>query len=353
MLAAGTGRCGAGGNTMRWGFIGASNIAERVIGAIRQLGGQELVAVCSGSAARAKDFAAAQDLQAAHADLAAFLREGRFDAVYISSTNERHCAQTIAALDAGCHVMCEKPIAMTQADAVRMVRHAAAQGRVLGTNHHLRAQAAHGLIRQMVAGGELGEVHGVQVSHAVNLPPHLQGWRLDDPAAGGGVVLDILCHDADLLRFLLQREARTIRTVTQRNGIGGRDRATLAVEDGAMSVIEFDGGVLAQTHESFVADPSALTRLHVLGTKGNLYAVGSLSQAGQSQLWHRAPGGEREIPVPPVDLYEVGFRAFVEACAGRGRPLADGTDGTRSMAVALAGLASAKSGRAEAVDLSI
>jgi 1,5-anhydro-D-fructose reductase (1,5-anhydro-D-mannitol-forming) len=338
---------------MRWGFIGASNIAERVIGSLRKIAGQELVAVCSGSAARAKEFAAAQQLQASHTDLAAFLREGRFDAVYVSSTNEQHCAQTLAALDAGCHVMCEKPLAMNHADAVRMVRHAAVKGRVLGTNHHLRAQAAHGLIRQMIAAGELGDVHGVQVSHAVHLPPHLQGWRLDKPGAGGGVVLDILVHNADLLRYLLQREPQRIHTVTQRNGIGGRDKATLAVEDGSMSVIEFDGGALAQTHESFVADAAALTRLHVLGTRGNLYALGSLTQAGTAQLWQRDAAGEREIPVPPVDLYEVGFSAFVNACAGRGQPLATGADGTRSMAVALAGLASAASGRMEAIDLSL
>jgi 1,5-anhydro-D-fructose reductase (1,5-anhydro-D-mannitol-forming) len=338
---------------MRWGFIGASHIAERVIASLRKIEGQELLAVCSGSAARAREFAAAQQLQAAHTELQAFLREGRFDAVYISSTNQQHCAQTLAALDAGCHVMCEKPLAMAHADAVRMVRHAAERRRVLGTNHHLRAQAAHGLVRELVASGELGEVHGVQVSHAVHLPPHLQGWRLDDAAAGGGVVLDILVHDADLLRYLLQREPQRIQTMVQRNGIGGRDRQQLAVEDGAMSLIAFDGGLLAQTHESFVADPSALTRLHVLGTKGNLYALGSLTQAGTAQLWHRDAHGERELPVPAIDLYEVGFRAFIEACAGRGRPLADGADGTRSMAVALAGLASAASGRAEPIDLSL
>jgi 1,5-anhydro-D-fructose reductase (1,5-anhydro-D-mannitol-forming) len=338
---------------MRWGFIGASNIAERVIGSLRKIDGQQLIAVCSGSAARAREFAAAQQLQAAHTDLAACLAEGRFDAVYISSTNEQHCAQTIAALDAGCHVMCEKPLAMVHADAVRMVRHAASKGRVLATNHHLRAQAAHGLMREFMASGELGEVHGVQLSHAVHLPPHLQGWRLDKPSAGGGVVLDILVHNADLLRYLLQREPLRIHTVTQRNGIGGRDKAALAVEDGAMSVIEFDGGALAQTHESFVADASALTRLHVLGTKGNLYAVGSLTQAGTAQLWLRDAKGEREISVPPVDVYEVGFRTFVNACAGRGQPLASGADGTRSMAVALAALASAASGRIETIDASL
>src|ERR1700712_2067265 len=104
---------------MRWGFIGASNIAQRVIPSLRKIAGQELISVVSGSAARAKQFAAEQGLEQAHTDLGTFLAEGRFDAVYISSTNEQHCAQTLAALAAGCHVMCEKPIAMTVADATR------------------------------------------------------------------------------------------------------------------------------------------------------------------------------------------------------------------------------------------
>lgn len=328
---------------MRWGFIGASNIAERVIPSLRKIADQQLAGVCSRNAGRARAFAVAQGLQSASTELEAFLREGKFDAVYVSSTNELHCEQTLAALAAGCHVMCEKPLAMNLADAARMIEAARAAGRMLATNHHLRAQAAHRLIRDIAASGEIGTVHGVQVSHAVFLPPHLQGWRLDQPGAGGGVVLDILVHNADLLRFLLGREPQRIQTMTQRNGL-----AHASLEDGAMSLIEFDGGVLAQTHESFVA-ANALTRLHLLGTKGSLYAVGSLTQAGTAQLWQRDERGEREIPVPPVDLYETGFRAFVEACAGRGAPLASGVDGARSMAVALAGLASAASGRAERI----
>ena len=328
---------------LRWGFIGASNIAERVIAALRKIEGQDLVAVCSRSAERARAFAAEQGLPSAQTDLSAFLRDGRFDAVYVSSTNELHCEQTLAALAHGCHVMCEKPLAMNLADAARMVGEARARGLVLATNHHLRAQAAHRMIRDIVAAGEIGHVHGVQVSHAVYLPAHLQGWRLAQPGAGGGVVLDILVHDADLLRFLLGREPLRIHTFAQHNGL-----AQGALEDAAMSVIEFDGGTLAQTHESFVA-AHALTRLHVLGTRGSLYALGSLTQAGSASLWQRDERGERELPVPAVDLYETALRAFVEACAGRGAPLASGTDGARSLAVALAGLASAASGRTESI----
>lgn len=332
---------------MRWGFIGASSIAERVIPSMRKLKGQEFVGVCSGSATRAKEFAAAQGLSQVHTDVAAFLDEGRYDAVYISSTNEQHCQQALAALEHGCHVMCEKPLAMTHAEAVSMVRRAAQGGRVIATNHHLRAAAAHGLMRDIMASGELGQVHGVQVSHAVYLPPHLQGWRLDKPEAGGGVILDIMVHNADLLRFLLGTEPQRISTFAQHNGM-----AKGTVEDGAMSTIEFEHGVLAQTHQSFVAE-NALTRLHVLGTKGNLYATGSLSQSGTAVLTQRDARGEREIAVPEVDLYEIGFGDFVEACAGRGLPLASGADGAKAMAVALAALQSAKSGRVEAIDVSL
>ncbi|HEX3140451.1 MAG TPA: Gfo/Idh/MocA family oxidoreductase, partial [Rhizobacter sp.] len=188
---------------MRWGFIGASNIAQRVIGSLRKIPGQELVGVVSRNGERAQTFAAEQGLAQAHTELDRFLSEGRFDAVYVSSTNDQHCAQTLAALAAGCHVMCEKPLAMSLADATRMVDAAQAAGRLLATNHHLRASDCHRVMRQLIAEG-IGRVHGVQVSHAVYLPPHLQGWRLDQPEAGGGVMLDILVHDADLLRFLLQ-----------------------------------------------------------------------------------------------------------------------------------------------------
>jgi 1,5-anhydro-D-fructose reductase (1,5-anhydro-D-mannitol-forming) len=328
---------------MRWGFIGASNIAERVIASLRKLPGQELVGVVSRSAERAKEFAAAQGLAQAHTDLASFLQEGRFNAVYISSTNEQHCAQTLASLEAGCHVMCEKPLAMSVDDANRMVAEAAARKLVLATNHHLRASDCHRQMRELIATGAIGRVHGAQVSHAVYLPPHLQGWRLDKPDAGGGVVLDILVHDVDVLRFLLQAEPRRIHTSVSQIGLGQGE-----IEDSAMSVIEFDGGLLAQAHQSFVAK-HAITRLHVLGTEGNLYAEASMTSAGAGRLWIRDAQGERELPVQTVDLYGEGFAAFIRACSGQSAPLATGTDGARSMAAALAGLASARSGCCETI----
>ena len=73
----------------------------------------------------------------------------------------------------------------------------------MGTNHHLRNAGAHRAMREAIATGRIGKPLAARVFHAVYLPPHLQGWRIDRPEAGGGVVLDITVHDADTLRFVL------------------------------------------------------------------------------------------------------------------------------------------------------
>ncbi len=328
---------------MRWGLIGASRIAERVCASMRSIEGQELVGVYSRSAERGRDFAAAQGVAQSCTDLNALFTQARPEAVYISSTNELHAAQTLAALDAGCHVLCEKPLAINLDDAARMVRHAALRQRVLATNHHLRGSLAHQRLRELVAEGAIGRVHGVQLSHAVSLPRQLHGWRLNQPDAGGGVVLDILVHDVDLLRFVLGTEPQTIHTVAQHNGL-----TQAGLEDGAMSIVAFEGGVLAQLHESFVA-AHTLTRLDLLGTEGTLNCMQSLTVSGTPVITLRDARGEHAIPVEQADLHAQTVRAFVSACAGHGAPLASGEDGLRSVAVALAGLASAASGCGQAI----
>ena len=323
---------------LTWALIGASNIAERVLGAIRAVPGNSVEAVCSHGAERAQAFAAQFGVPHAFTDVAQLLQTVRPDVVYISSTNEHHHSQTMQALAAGCHVLCEKPLAMSEADAAEMVAAAERAGKVLATNHHLRASAAHQWVREQIAQDLIGRVHGVQVSHAVFLPPHLQGWRLTRPQSGGGVLLDILVHNVDLLRFLLQKDPLSVQTLVQSHGM-----AQAGLEDSAMSLLEFEGGVLAQTHESFVAQ-HAQTRLHILGTEGNLYLQGSLGQAGTVTVELRNAQGRTDIPIEPVDIYEQTVIAFVNAIHGQGRPLSDGLDGLKSMSTALAAIRSARSG---------
>ena len=191
---------------MKWGLVGASTIAsEHVIGAIRA-NGHEVLSVLSSDGARGADYAARHGIPQSTTDLDVLLTQPEIDAVYISTTNQKHHPQAMAAIAAGKHVLCEKPLAMTLDEAVEMVRAAEAKGVTFATNHHLRNAGSHLAIRDLIAAGRLGRILSVRVFHAVHLPPHLQGWRINDAAAGGGVIPDIVVHDADTVRFYLDED---------------------------------------------------------------------------------------------------------------------------------------------------
>ena len=91
---------------------------------------------------------------------------------------------------------------------------------MLATNHHLRNAATHRKIRDLIRGGAIGSPLFARVFHAVHLPASLQGWRIDRPEAGGGVILDITVHDADTLRFVLDDEAEEVTALTASQGMG-------------------------------------------------------------------------------------------------------------------------------------
>ena len=142
----------------------------------------------------------------------------------------------------------------------------------MGTNHHLRNAATHRKMRELIETGAIGRPLAARVFHAVYLPPHLQGWRIDRPDAGGGVILDITVHDADTLRFVLGDEVAEVTAMTASQGMG---RAGL--EDAVMGVMRFRDGVIAQFHDAFTA-PHAYTGFEVHGTEGSLYGRDVMTQ---------------------------------------------------------------------------
>jgi 1,5-anhydro-D-fructose reductase (1,5-anhydro-D-mannitol-forming) len=323
-----------------WGLIGASTIArEWLIDAIRAQPGNQVVAVMSTDAARGAEYAKANRIPTAYSSLEALLADRRVDAVYISTTNELHKAQTLAAAAAGKHVLCEKPLAMTVADAREMVAACAKAGVVMGTNHHLRHAGTHRKIRELVQSGAIGKPLFARVFHAVYLPPNLQGWRLHKPDAGGGVVLDITCHDADTLRFLLDAEPVEAVALSQQANL-----ATGEVEDGVMAVLRFDNGVLAQLHDAFTVKHAG-TGVEIHGTEGSIIARNVMTQRPVGEVLLRTSSGESSIAVEHENLYARAVRTFNAAIAGQGQPSASGEDGVRSVATALAVLESARTGK--------
>jgi 1,5-anhydro-D-fructose reductase (1,5-anhydro-D-mannitol-forming) len=328
---------------MQWGLIGASTIAsEHLITAIRD-NGHNIGSVLSTDPARGSAYAERHEIPRSCVELEALLGDPEIDAVYVSTTNEKHHPQAMAAIAAGKHVLCEKPLAMTIADAVEMVRAAEARGVVLATNHHLRNAGSHLAIRELIRSGRLGRILSVRVFHAVHLPAHLQGWRISDAAAGGGVIPDITVHDADTVRFHLDEDPAEVVAMAGVSGLGQ------SVEDSVMSVWSMPSGIMVQSHESFT-HPFADTGIEVHGTDGSVFGRGIMTQKPIGEVHFVGEDGREAIPFPDHGLYGRAIELFAEACAGRGRPAADGVDGAKSLAVALAVREAAARGGAVKVD---
>ena len=323
---------------LRWALVGASDIAAtKVLPAIRAVGDSAVV-VRSGDADHGRAWADQHGVPESVTDLRAAVERDDVDAVYVSSVNARHREHVQAAAAAGKHVLAEKPLALSLADAVAMVRACSAAGVVMATNHHLPASPTHRTLKRAVAQGMVGSVRAVRVHHAVQLPERLVGWRLDDPV-GGGVVLDIAVHDAASVAAILGSRALEV-TAVGRN----QDNSPDGPYDAVMTAAVWEGEVLVETHEAF-NNPHLPTSVHILGTEGALVAenCNTGDPVGDVTLWraHSAEPldvGERE------DLYEVTVRAFGAAVRGEGDVLVSGADGVRSLAVSLSVLESLRAG---------
>ncbi|RYI32720.1 MAG: Gfo/Idh/MocA family oxidoreductase [Acetobacteraceae bacterium] len=331
---------------MRWGLVGASTIAEQhMIAAVRATGGH-VAAVVSTTQDRAESFAVRHAIPVRRTDLSMVLADPSIGAVYISSTNEKHHDQALAAIAAGKHVLCEKPLAMTVAEAGAMVRASRTAGVVFATNHHLRCSGSHRAIRGLIASGRIGRVLSLRIFHAVHLPPHLQGWRINDAGAGGGVIPDITVHNADVARFLLGETPEAVVAEMTASGLGQ------GVEDSAMSVWTMPSGAMVMSHESFT-HPFAGSGLEVHGTKGSIFARDVMTQQPVGEIELVTAQGRETIPYPPHNLYVQGVTDFLAAIAGTGQPAATGEDGIASLAVALAVREAARTGQRQLVKVPV
>lgn len=328
---------------LNWGLVGASTIArEYVIDAIRSQSGSDVAAMVSSDRERGERFAAQCDIPRVATSLEELLEDDLVDAVYISTTNQHHASQALAAIRAGKHVLCEKPLAMSLDDARSMVDAAEVGNVVLGTNHHLRGAATIQKIRNLVVEGAVGTPLYAEVAHVCQLPPDLRGWRLEDSAAGGGVAFDLVGHDADTLRYILGSEVVEVSAMADSH---------YPVEQGMVAVLKFDSGVLAHIIDTFNV-PYGGTGVTIHGTRGTIRANDVLTQQPVGTVTLVDDRGERTMDVQHHGLYEYALQRFTSAARGYGTPLATGGDGVASLAVTLAARASVASGSSETVEYS-
>jgi len=232
---------------------------------------------------------------------------------------------------------------MNVADALEMAQACRRAGVIMATNHHLRNAATHRKIRELIAGGAIGKPLFARVFHAVYLPPHLQGWRIDRPDAGGGVILDITVHDLDTLRFTLGCEPVEVTGMTQ-----SASMAKEGLEDGVMAVVRFENGLLAQLHDAFTVKHAG-TGVEYHGEAGSIIGRNVMTQQPVGEVLLRNADGEQHIAIHHENLYATGVAAFCAALRQEGSPAASAQDGLRSLAGAIAVVKACKTGVAQRI----
>jgi predicted dehydrogenase len=189
---------------VRWGIIGAGDIAERVMApAMHQAPHSTLVAVARRDRAGAEDFATRHGARRAYESAEALLRDPEIDAVYVATPVARHCPDTLAAAAQGKHILCEKPLALTVEEGERMRDACASAGVRFMTCFYQRFNARHRRIREVLAAGTIGRVTAARLNFSGRSVDRPGAWRQDPAQAGGGCYMDNASHGIDLVRFLL------------------------------------------------------------------------------------------------------------------------------------------------------
>ncbi len=307
---------------VRWGIIGLGRIADSEIApAINASPAGILHAVVSRDQGRADAFAGRHGAERALTDFGALLADPEVDAVYIATPNALHADQVVAAARAGKQVLCDKPLALSVADARRAVTACEEAGVRLGITFQTRFHDNFGRFRQVIQDGSLGQIRVVQVEMSSGRTL-LGGWRADPALAGLGTINNIGVHAFDLIRYLLGTE------VTEVTALTGHEEG-LEPETLALVLLRYGTDALAYVNvNQSAAFPQA--DITVYGTKGRVVGRSCTRMNMSGSLTIRTENGETTLGTASYDAYKGVVRAFEEAVLAGREPSPSGLDGLRS-----------------------
>ena len=240
---------------LRLGILGAANIARSFVAAVGASTRVAVSAVASRDETKARGFAREFAIARHFGSYQALLADRDIDAVYIPLPNSLHAEWSIAAARAGKHVLCEKPLAATAAEARAMFDAARQHGVRLVEAYPYRAQPQTHKLREMLEAGVIGDLRLIQAAFGFSLGGG-ENIRLN-PQLAGGALMDVGAYPVSLVR--MAAKARPIRTQAAAVWAGGVDR-TLA------ATLEFTSGLIAQINCSF--DTCLHRQALIAGTKG-------------------------------------------------------------------------------------
>lgn len=299
---------------VRWGVLGCASIAlNKVIPALQQAQNCKVMAIASRGADRAARAAESLGIGRHFASYEELLDDPDVEAVYLPLPNSLHAEWAMRAAEAGKHVLCEKPIAMSAAEAETMVKACQRAGVVLMEAFMYRLHPLWARTRELVASGHIGELLSIQASFSYTNTDPTDIRNIG--SLGGGALLDIGCYPINVARMMFGAEPTGVNAVVRRDPRFGTDVLTSAL-------LDFDGRQMTFTCSTQLQDDQWV---HLVGTEGRLLldVPFNIPTDRPTQIVHTRGGDAGAVPpvaaehhvieIPVADQYRVQGELFSAA----------------------------------------
>jgi predicted dehydrogenase len=321
---------------VHWGVIGTGKIGTvKVIPAMQRGELCAIDAMASRDVGKAQQCAAALGIPRAYGSYEALLADPAIEAVYITLPNHLHVEWSIRAIEAGKHVLCEKPIGLDAADAERLLAAASLHPRIkvmeaFMYRHHPQWEQAVSLVRNGGI-GDLRAIHSVFAYHNVD-PQDIRNQR----AFGGGGLMDVGCYNVSLSRLIFDAEPRRVLGVADVDPDFSTDTLTSAM-------LEFDRGMSLFTCSTRLV---SCQRVDIFGTEGRIELEIPFNAPPDAphRLWHQRGATTMVSQVGPHDQYRIQGDRFSRAILDDTPVPTPLTDAVANMRVIDRVFASARSG---------
>lgn len=314
--------------TLRIGILGAARIApQAIINPARKVANVAVVAIAARDQAKARAFAIKHNIPQVHASYAALIADPTIDAIYNPLPNSLHAPWTIAALRAGKHVLCEKPLAANAAEAATVAKAAEESGLLVMEAFHNLYHPLAARMKAIVDSGQLGAINHVE-AHFCTMILRRHDIRFDYGLAGGAT-MDLGCYTIRLLRYLLGSEPTIVRA----------EAVLLAPQiDRKMTVdLHFTrpaGGRITGVMTYAFWSPRLLRfSARVVGDAGELQVINPFLPHLFHRLRVKSAAGTSTTQVKGDSTYTHQLRAFVAAIQQHKTPLTDARDGVTNMQI--------------------
>ena len=323
---------------VRWGVIGAGGFADRrSIPGMLQADGCRLQAVMVRDRERAEVLARKHGAQTGYDSVDALLADGAVDAVYVCTPVHLHREHTIQAARAGKHVLCEKPLALTAAQAEEMARVCEEHNRLLMPGFMFRFHTSHLRIKALIEEGALGRIVSARAQLYLWYPDTPGAWRQRRETGGGGALMDVGSHCLDLLCFLLG-EVESVAAIQDTITFG------YEVEDTLHALLKFGNRAQGMVDVAFSV-PNRENYLELYGTEGTLLARKTMGPFTDPAVKLITEAGETDVSQPFRNTYATEFAHFAE-CVEQGRkPDVGAREGIANLRLMEAIYRAAESGR--------